>query len=180
MRVSSAENGQIAVDMVRLTRYDLILMDVQMPVLDGMAATEAIRRMPDRESVPILAMTANAFSEDRVRCLQAGMNDHIAKPLNVELLYESLVKYLPPHDPESWQRNEAPAPVAAPAPDMSHVDDIIMRLEALLAKNDTSANDFYEESRTLLTAALGEAALSIDRQIKNYDYADALTSLRMR
>lgn len=90
-----AGNGQIAVDMVRKHRYDLILMDIQMPVMDGFQATAAIRALPAGRDVPILAMTANAFAEDRRRCLEAGMNDHVPKPVEPRKLYEQLVKWLP-------------------------------------------------------------------------------------
>ena len=93
--VEVAENGQIAVDMVRQSKpgYDsVVLMDVQMPVMDGYAATRAIRALDDPElaSVPILAMTANAFEEDRRDALNAGMNGHIAKPIQIEKLFELL------------------------------------------------------------------------------------------
>jgi CheY-like chemotaxis protein len=95
MDVSIAVNGRIAVEMVGNFAYDLILMDVQMPEMGGLEATEAIRRLPDRQAVPILAMTANAFDDDRNHCLQAGMNDHLPKPVEPEKLYRSLVKWLP-------------------------------------------------------------------------------------
>ncbi|MEN9479953.1 MAG: hypothetical protein RLZZ298_1348 [Pseudomonadota bacterium] len=89
-----AADGLLAVDMAKATNYALILMDMQMPLLDGVDACKAIRLCPGRENTPILAMTANAFEEDRQRCFEAGMNDHIAKPVDPDLLFETLFKWL--------------------------------------------------------------------------------------
>lgn len=75
--------------------YDLILMDLLMPEMDGFTATRLIRAMPAYRQTPILAMTANAFDADRARCLVAGMNDHIPKPVNPELLFSKLLHWLP-------------------------------------------------------------------------------------
>ena len=94
LTVDLAEDGQQAVEMARHNRYDLILMDMQMPILNGVDATMAIRADSLNRNTPILAMTANAFDEDRQVCLEAGMNDHIAKPVNPDRLYETLLKWL--------------------------------------------------------------------------------------
>lgn len=76
--------------------YDLILMDIQMPNMDGYRATEAIRAMadPGKAAIPIIAMTANAFEEHRKNALAAGMNGHIAKPVNIKRLFETLAEIL--------------------------------------------------------------------------------------
>ncbi len=89
-----AHNGEQAVQMARDGRHALILMDVQMPVMNGLDAARAIRRLPGLSSVPILALTANAFEGDREACLAAGMNDHIAKPVTPEKLYGILLQWL--------------------------------------------------------------------------------------
>lgn len=95
IRSEHAENGQVAVDMFSehpAGYYDAILMDVRMPVMDGLEATRAIRALnrPDAKSIPIIAMTANAFDEDVQQSLQAGMNAHLSKPVDTERLYETL------------------------------------------------------------------------------------------
>jgi len=91
LAVDLAADGREAVDKAALSRYDLILMDVQMPRLDGMDAARRIRQLPGCSATPILAITANAFAEDRARCFEAGMDDFIAKPVRPEILYRTLL-----------------------------------------------------------------------------------------
>ncbi len=91
-----AQNGVEAVRMVRDNEYAAILMDMQMPEMGGVEATQVIRQMPGRDKVPILAMTANVFAEDREKCLAAGMNDFIAKPVELEVLFGVLLKWMEP------------------------------------------------------------------------------------
>jgi len=95
LEVDIAKHGLEAIECVKRNVYDCILMDMQMPVMDGVTATVAIRKLPGWAQVPILALTANAFGEDRQACLAAGMSDHIAKPIDPDGLYVTLLKWIP-------------------------------------------------------------------------------------
>ena len=114
LQVDLAGNGKKAVAMASETAYDLILMDIQMPIMDGLTATRQIRASAAGRQVPILAMTANAFGEDRLRCLEAGMNDHVAKPVDPGSLYTTLVKWLRPNAVADNGTTASPAQVQTP------------------------------------------------------------------
>ncbi len=95
--VDTAKDGSIAVEKVKNAGhgdYDVILMDIQMPVMDGYQAARAIRGLPDLElaEIPIIALSANAFDEDRQKSLRSGMNTHVAKPVNIIQLKEEILK----------------------------------------------------------------------------------------
>lgn len=90
-----AVNGAVALEKIQEKTYDVILMDMQMPVMDGLEATRHIRLKSEYANLPIIAMTANAMSSDRDKCTEAGMNDHVAKPIDPEQLFAMLLKWIP-------------------------------------------------------------------------------------
>ncbi len=94
LNIITADNGKLAIEALEHHPIDLVLMDMQMPVMDGITATKAIRERAEWATLPIVAMTANAMQSDVERCHEAGMNDHVAKPINVHNLYQVLSQYL--------------------------------------------------------------------------------------
>jgi signal transduction histidine kinase/DNA-binding response OmpR family regulator/HPt (histidine-containing phosphotransfer) domain-containing protein len=117
--VSVASNGQEALDMLAQQPFDGVLMDCQMPVMDGYAATRALRKQPQWRDLPVIAMTANAMVGDRDQAIAAGMNDHIAKPIQVQDMFATLVRWVrpkvavpvdpPPDEADEWPGDEFPA-----------------------------------------------------------------------
>jgi signal transduction histidine kinase/DNA-binding response OmpR family regulator/HPt (histidine-containing phosphotransfer) domain-containing protein len=111
MAIDLAENGEVAVQMVGKKAYDLVMMDMQMPVMDGIASTKAIRRNPQLKSLPIIAMTANVMAADREKCIEAGMNDHVSKPIDPDELFAALLRWIKPRAGSSSQKVSATPPV---------------------------------------------------------------------
>jgi CheY-like chemotaxis protein len=95
LNVKVANNGREAVEMVQKDHYDLVLMDIQMPEMDGLEATQVIRGLDGFDALPIVAMTAHAMSGDKEMSLKSGMNDHVNKPIDVQELFKTLAKWLP-------------------------------------------------------------------------------------
>ncbi len=96
--VELAENGRIAVEKVLAQPFDIVLMDMQMPEMDGITATREIRKLPQYAELPIVAMTANAMEGDREKCLAAGMQDHVAKPIDPDMLWRALLHWIKPRE----------------------------------------------------------------------------------
>ena len=127
--VDLAVDGARAVEMSATGNYALILMDMQMPNMDGIEATRRIRARTDGQTIPIIAMTANAYADDRTRCFEAGMNDFIAKPIDPEAVFATLLKWLP--EPLA---NAPDSPAASTAPPTTQVQadaGLIDRLSAV-------------------------------------------------
>ncbi len=100
MDITLAENGQVALDILKETRdFDGILMDCQMPIMDGYTATREIRKDPEFKTLPIIAMTANAMVGDKEKVIEAGMVDHISKPLNVSAMFNTIAQWITPANP---------------------------------------------------------------------------------
>lgn len=109
--VDIANHGEESLEMIKATNYDCVLMDVQMPIMDGYTATGQIREIERFADLPILAMTANALAEDRERAIEAGMNDHITKPISPEVLFSTLIKWIDPQSTEKRTETPKSAPV---------------------------------------------------------------------
>ncbi len=128
--VRIANNGRIAVDIIaegpKPPPFDVILMDLQMPELDGYQATRMLRADPDCATLPIIAMTAHATFEERQRCLEAGMNDHVAKPIDPGMLFETLGRFYQPRSAGS-----SPPAKHGPQPDLTKMPDTLAAVPGL-------------------------------------------------
>ena len=100
MKVEIANNGKEALDMISCKKYDIVLMDIQMPVMDGLTATLEIRKIEKFKHLPILAMTANAMQQDKNNSFAAGMNDHLSKPIDPDELFSALMKWIKTNNAE--------------------------------------------------------------------------------
>ncbi|MBF0255205.1 MAG: response regulator [Gammaproteobacteria bacterium] len=128
INVELAVNGQAALDRLDHCSFDGVLMDCQMPVMDGYTATRRIRQQERFKDLPIIAMTANAMVEDVQKALEAGMNDHIAKPINVREMFTTLAKWIKPQNPLA---QALPVQAQAPAASSSSAQAVLPRLETV-------------------------------------------------
>jgi len=174
LEVDCAGNGQEAVEMAGRGGYDLILMDVQMPVMDGLEATRRLRA-EGACSVPILGMTANIFKEDREACLAAGMNAHLPKPVEPQMLYETLRRWLPAVPAPRTGAFAAPSAVEAIDWDALRVQ--VATLARLLAEDDIEALQAFDRCRAALEGLFGATLAPLTAHIQGFTLDEAAREL---
>jgi PAS domain S-box-containing protein len=173
VQADSVENGRDAVAAARRERYDAVLMDLRMPLMDGLAAARAIRGDPACADLPIIAMTANAMEHDRQASLAAGMNDFLAKPIEMPRLLETLLR---------WTRGARPA-AGAPAPgaggDSGAALAGLQELETLIVRRDyAAARRFRDLEPVLRSAAAAGGVDALGRALLDFEYERSLRELR--
>jgi two-component system, sensor histidine kinase and response regulator len=177
-KVDVAENGQKAIEMLDNRAYDIVLMDMQMPVMDGMTATREIRKDERFRDLPILAMTANVMETDIQKCREAGMNDHLGKPIDPDDLFAKLRKWIKPRGasplqelPESAVRDKAYAQSGnKPQEDLPDIPglDTGLGLKRVMGKKA-----FYLDMLKKYVANQGQAPAQISRSLDAGDYGTA-------
>ena len=165
VRVETANNGYAAIKRLEQEAFDLVLMDIQMPELDGLSATRALRQNPQYEHLPIIALSAHALAEDRAQSLAAGMNDHLVKPIDPEALRAVLLRWLPSGTPKPTQQEEA----------LIDPLSILTLLEELLRQQDAEAETLLQELETHWPfPEESERLIQLRRLIEDIEYEKAL------
>ncbi len=177
--VDLAENGAEAVRMVQENDYDAVLMDMQMPVMDGIEATQVIRSESRFQDLPIIAMTANAMAADRERCLKAGMNDHIAKPIDPDQLVGALLHWIKRPDGDGARLHEKErnglSQTSNPASDEAPLE--IAGIDVTSALKRTGGN--RKRYETLLRRFAQQQAKAVETIRESLSSGDAATAERM-
>ncbi len=177
-----ANNGQEALDILAGdTAFNGILMDCQMPVMDGYTATSEIRKNPLFKDTPIIAMTANAMAGDKEKVVEAGMNDHIAKPLDVGQMFATLVKWILPKNGAVVAETVESEPASSEAAelDMDKVQPLLARLASQLADMDTEASETVEELQASTKGtSLAGGVKKVARAVADYEFDVAEEALK--
>ena len=179
--VDVAENGKQACEKIKQNKYALVLMDIQMPIMDGLTATRLIRKSFNRESLPIIALSANVFSDDRAKCVAAGMNAHLAKPIEPQLLFEALIHWLPKPKELNTQNNSnnIDLMVTEKSSDNLKLDAILDDLQSLLARDDTRANQLWLDLAKPFKSFLKEDYAALNKYIISFEYDKASELLKV-
>jgi diguanylate cyclase (GGDEF)-like protein/PAS domain S-box-containing protein len=190
IRVDLASNGKEAIEMLGQNEYSAVLMDCQMPVMDGFQATRLIRTDPRFARLPIIAMTGNVMSEDRERCLASGMNDHIGKPIEWELFFQTLERWIQPQTTVNLVA-EFDAIDVSPLPGLitkingpksistkvSPLEQLLVELSVLLANANFITDELLSRINLLLPDARQSEFNTLVRHTHNTDYAKAQAAL---
>jgi len=180
LSIDQAENGAVAIQQLTQREYDIVLMDMQMPVMDGVTATKAIRSNPRFTSLPIIAMTANAMDRDREQCLAAGMNDHLGKPIDPPRLFSTLLRWIPPRASSAFAAASFPSPSSSPiisAPPAARGELVIPGIDTSTALRRTGGNQKRYES--LLQRFAESQALAVTNIRSALAANDSLTARRI-
>ena len=183
-RVTLAQDGQQALALARAQPFDLILLDLHMPVLDGLQAARQLRALPQCQAVPIIALTAAVFAEDRQRCLEAGMNGFVPKPIDKWELIRALAQHLPQQPPPQPALQPPPEPADAAPPaaptDAIHADatlqSVLQRLRPLLVEGELPPDALIEELAAQLSIqpALQAPIMRLMQRLEHFDHPGAL------
>jgi len=169
IEVVLANNGQESLDILdRDSCFDCILMDCQMPVMDGHTATRAIRQNPTFINIPIIALTANAMLSDQQKVIESGMNDHIAKPIVINQMFTTLSKWIMP-------KNTADLVNLAAIDNKNSVDQMLAGIRILLVEDNEMLQELAKEMLSdagaeVVLASNGQESLDILDQDANFDY----------
>jgi PAS domain S-box-containing protein len=188
LEVHTASDGEQALARVCESgeTYDLVLMDLQMPHMDGIQATRALRALPLGHTLPIIALSGSALAPDRLAASEAGMNDFVSKPINPETLYATLLAWLPQPSQTGNEGGrpdalltppDAPASAAA-LPDAGLMRQLLAQLDDLLHHSDAAALQLFQQHSADLARVLGPEHSTLAKQIQQFAFDDACQTLR--
>lgn len=179
LAVESVSTGRAVLERCRTSDFDLILMDMRMPEMDGLEATRALRAKTRNRHTPVVALTANVFEEDRRACFAAGMDDFVAKPVDPQDLYSTLLRWLPPRAVAGAAAAQASMPAeptsAERAPEV--IEAAVAQMKLYLANANMRANRLLEDERRVFATVLGSVFSEFEHNVACFRYPEALALL---